>query len=153
MLTIKITPLKAEDILYVIENGVREVQLKATPDKDMAQLAKESEESGLCITGWVDGKVIGVGGIKILWEGVGEVWALFTSYKKSKGAYKCIRDGLEKLIEDNKLRRIQGYGRIGFPQSHILFKHLGFKPEGIMRKYTPDGVDVIMYARIEDGTN
>ena len=148
---INITPLKAEDILYVIEHGVKEVGLKAHPTKDMIQAAREREESGLCTTGWVDGKIVGCGGIDILWEGVGEVWLMLTPYinEKPKEGYRCIREGFNKLIENNNLRRIQGYGRAGFHEAHIPFKHLGFSVEGKMKQYTPDGVDCIMYARIK----
>ena len=149
---IEVRPLKADDMLFVIENGVKEYGLKATPNKDMAELAKEREESGLCVTGWVDGEIVGVGGIQILWEGVGEVWLMLTPYinKKPKEGYRCIRNGFEKLLKENKLRRVQGFGRIGFHQSHILFKHLGFKAEGKLRKYAPDGADVIIYALIRE---
>jgi len=148
----EIKPLKASDILYVIECGVKEIALKALPTDDVAKIAREREESGRCVTGWVDGKIVGCGGIDILWEKVGEIWLMLTPYinEKPKEGYRCIRTGFEKLIKENKLRRVQGYGRIGFPEAHILFDHLGFKPEGKLRKYTPDGVDVIIYALIKE---
>jgi hypothetical protein len=149
---IEVKPLKAEDILYVVENGVKEIEMRATPDEDIKQLAKEREESGMCVTGWVDGEIVGVGGVDLLWANVGEVWLMLTPYinERPKEGYKCIRDGLGKLIKKCNLRRVQGSGRIGFHQAHILFKHLGFEAEGIMKKFTPDGVDCIMYARIEE---
>jgi len=149
---IEVKPLKAEDILWVIEHGVKEVGLKAIPTDKMKALAKEREESGMCITGWVDGEVIGVAGIDKLWEGVGNGWMMLTPLinKNIKEGYACICKGLKKLIKDNNLRRIQSYGRVDFPQCHILFEHLGFKVEGLARKYTPDGVDCILYSLIRD---
>lgn len=149
---IDVKPLKAEDVIWVIENGVKEVGLKATPTKDIEEKAKEREESGTCMTGWVNDEIIGCAGIDIMWEGVGEAWLMLTPavHKYLKDSWLCIQKGFKELIEKNKLRRIQAHGRIGFDECHILFKHLGFKPEGIARKYTPDGVDCIMYALIRE---
>jgi len=149
---IEVKPLKAEDILFVIENGVKEVGLKAIPTDEMNALAKEREESGMCFTGWVNGEVIGVAGIDRLWEGCGNVWMMLTPLinKHVKESYICIRKGMEKLIKENKLRRIQSYGRVDFPACHILFDHLNFEVEGIARKYSPDGVDCILYSLITE---
>ena len=147
---IKVKPFKAEDMLYVIENGVLEAGLKAVPTDEMKKVGKEREESGKCITGWVDDEVIGVAGIDPVWEGVGSIWLMLTPaiYRHLKEGYKCICQGMEKLIEDNKLHRIESYGRIDFPECHNLFKHLGFEVEGLARKKTPDKVDCIMYAKV-----
>jgi len=149
---IEVKPLKAEDILFVIENGVKEVGLKATPTDEMKALAKEREESGMCFTGWVDGEIIGIAGLDKLWEGVGNMWMMLTPLidKHLKESYRCILKGMKKLIDENKLRRVQSYGRVDFPECHILFEHLGFKVEGLARKYTPDGVDAIMYAKVKN---
>ncbi len=152
---IEVLPLKKEDMIWVIENGAKEVGLKSIPTKEIEKLAQEREDSGLCVTGWVDGHIIGVSGIELLWEGVGEVWLILSSYidHNPKECFRCIKDGLEILIKRAGLRRTQGYGRIGFHQAHILYKHLGFKAEGIMKEFTPDGVDCIMYARLERRPN
>ena len=149
---IDVRPLKAEDILWVIENGVKEFGIKVIPNEDIKAKAKEREESGQCRTGWVNGEIIGCAGIDILWEGVGEAWLMLTPavHTHLTDSWLCIQKGFKELIEKNKLRRVQAWGRIGFDECHILFKHLGFKPEGIARKYTPDGVDCILYALIKD---
>ena len=149
---IEIKPLKASDILELIEHGIKELGIKTMPNEDLKSIAEQREESGLGITGRVDGKIIGCGGIDMIWDGVGEVWLLLSTYidEHPKEGYICIKNGFEKLIKDNNLRRVEGYGRVDFPQSHILFKHLGFKVEGKKRKYTLDGVDVILYAKVKD---
>ena len=148
---IEVKPLKAEDILWVIDNGVKEVALRATPTEEMKRIAKEREEEGTCITGWVDGEIVGVAGIDELWDGVGDIWLMLTPFidKHVKETYKCILEGMKKLIKDNDLRRVQSYGRTDFAQCHILFKHLGFEVEGLARKYTPDGCDAIIYAKVK----
>ena len=143
-----VRPFKASDMVWIVENGVKEYGLKILGNDNIRELAEDREANGQCITGVTNDAIVGCGGIDLLWPGVGEVWVLL-SYEVDKypiRAYEVIRDGLKKLIEDNDLWRIQAWGRIGFDKAHILFKHLGFKPEGIARKYTPDKVDCILYS-------
>ena len=142
----------AEDMVWVIEHGVKEFGLKAMADDHIRELAQAREDNGQCITGVVNDRIIGCGGIDIMWPKVGEVWVLL-AYDigiYSMAAYEVIQDGLKKLIEDNNLRRVQAWGRVGFDASHTLFRHLGFVPEGIARKYGYDGEDFILYALIKD---
>ncbi len=147
-----IRPFKAEDMVWIIEYGVKEFGLKFLANDNVKELARAREDNGQCITGLVNDKIVGCGGIDLMWEGVGEVWVML-SYDIEQcpmAAYEVIRDGLDKLIKDNKLRRVQAWGRIGFEKSHTLFRHLGFKPEGIARKYGFDGADCILYAIVKD---
>ena len=147
---IEVRPMLAEDMLYVISHGVKETQLKVTPDDKMKEYAKEREDSGMCVTGWIDGEPQCVAGIDLIWEGVGDVWMMITPWidGHAKEGYRCIRDGLNKLLKDHKIRRLQSYGRVDFAECHTLFKHLGFQVEGLARQYTPDGCDAILYGKI-----
>ncbi len=147
---IDVRPMKAEDMLWVIEHGVKELNLRSEPTDELRKMAKQREDSGMCVTGWIDGKPECVAGIDIMWEGVGDVWLMITPFIDNhvKESYKCIRKGLKKLIKDHKIRRLQSYGRVDFAQCHTLFKHLGFEVEGLARQYTPDSVDCIMYAKV-----
>ncbi|KKK93433.1 hypothetical protein LCGC14_2692910 [marine sediment metagenome] len=147
-----IRAFKATDMVFIIERGIKEFGLKAMADDHIRELAQAREDNGQCITGVVNDKIIGCGGIDIMWDTVGEVWVLL-AYDigiYSMAAYEVIQDGLKKLIEDNNLRRVQAWGRVGFDASHTLFRHLGFVPEGIARKYGYDGEDFILYALIKD---
>ena len=151
-----IRPFKAEDMIEIIETGIKEFGLDHLSAEDVRELAEAREKNGQCITGWVDDKICACGGIDIMWEGVGEVWIMMSPTVDSYGmraridALDIIRDGLDKLIEDNKLWRCQAWGRIGFDRAHTLFKHLGFKAEGLAKKYAPDGADCILYAKIRN---
>lgn len=147
---IEVKPFKADDMLYVIEHGVLEIGLKAQPTEEIRQAAQEREESGQCVTGWVNGEIIGIGGIDEEWKGVGNIWLMLTPkiYEYLKEGYKCIRQGMKKLIDDGNYHRVESYGRVDFPACHILFKHLGFDVEGIARKKTHDKVDCLMYAKV-----
>jgi hypothetical protein len=146
-------PFKAEDMIQIVETGIKEFGLKIMGNGQIKELAESREANGQCLTGVTNGVIVGCGGIDLMWPGVGEVW-LILSYEVDKyplRAYEIIRDGLAKLIEDNNLVRAQAWCRKGFGQAHSLFKHLGFEAEGIARKYTPDGVDCILYAKVKNG--
>ena len=145
-----IKKFEAKDMIQIIETGVKELGLKAQGTEELWELAREREKNGMCLTGVVNGEIVACGGIDLMWTGVGEVWLMLTpeTDKYPIGTYEIIRDGLDKIIKDNKLHRVQAYGRIGFDRAHTLFKHLNFKPEGIARKYTPDKADCISYAKV-----
>ena len=140
---------RAEDMLEVISGETKEYGLEMYSNEE---IAKQTEKDGLSITGIVDGVIVGCGGIRKLWDGVGECWLILSPDvdRYAVSAYICIRDGFEKLMAENNFIRLQAYGRMDFPKAHTLFKHLGFKAEGIARKYTPDSVDAILYARVKD---
>jgi len=145
-----IKKFEAKDMIQIIETGVKELGIKAQGTEELWKLAREREKNGMCLTGVVNGEIVACGGIDLMWTGVGEVWLMLTpeTDKYPIGTYEIIRDGLDKIIKDNKLHRVQAYGRIGFDRAHTLFKHLNFKPEGIARKYTPDKADCISYAKV-----
>ena len=141
-------PFRAEDMMSIIEMGTKENGFEYYGTGTLEELAQQTEEDGLSMTGIVNDEIVGCGGIRKLWEGVGECWIILSPKVNlyPTRTYECIKDGFEKLIAENDFVRLQAWGRIGFAKAHTLFKHLGFKAEGIARKYTPDGIDSILYA-------
>jgi len=100
-----------------------------------------------------DDKIVGIGGMIILWEGVGEMWIMLTKDCKKEGvfgivAFETIKNKVDELIKKYKIRRAQCTVRIDFPKAKKMVEALGFKQEGIMKKYTPDSCDVGLFARI-----
>ena len=143
---------RAEDMVWVIENGVKEFGLKILSNDHIRDLAQARESNGQCVTGVVNDKIVGCGGVDMIFEGVGEVWVMLT-YEVDKypiRVYEVIKEGLGKLINDNGLWRTEAWCRKGFAKGHTLFRHLGFKAEGIARKRSPDGIDSILYAIVRD---
>ena len=146
-----IRPFQAEDMMAIIEMGVKEDGIKYYGHANLEELAKETEKEGRSVTGIVNDVIVGCGGIRTLWDGVGEVWLILspqTSMYPIK-TFRCIRDGLQKLIDENEFVRLQGWCRVGFIKAHTLFRHLGFTVEGRARKYTPDQCDCILYAKVK----
>jgi RimJ/RimL family protein N-acetyltransferase len=148
----EIRPFKAQDMLEIISGETKEYGLDLYSNE---QVAEQTERDGLSVTGLVDGEIVGCGGIRKMWDGVGECWLILSPEvdKYPLSAYICIKQGIEKLIDENNFIRLQAWGRLDFPQAHTLFKHLGFKPEGTAKKYTPDGVDCILYAKVRPDGN
>lgn len=150
-----VRPFRAEDMMFIINDGIREQGIKYYGAGTLKDLAQQTEDDGLSMTGFVNDIIVGCGGIRKLWDNVGECWLMMSPKVNlyPVKAYICIKDGFEKLITENDFVRLQAYGRIGFTKAHTLFRHLGFKPEGIARRYTPDDVDCICYALVKDRNN
>ena len=144
-------PFVAEDMSIIIGNGTKENGIEYYGAGTLEELAQRTEEDGLSRTGIVNDVIVACGGIRKLWLGVGEVWIMLSPQTALYPirTYECIEDGFEKLIEENDFHRLQGWCRVGFAKAHTLFRHLGFNPEGIAKKYTPDGVSCILYALIK----
>ncbi len=151
----EVRPFQAEDMLFLINDGIKEKGIQYYGAGTLEELAQQTEDDGLSMTGFVNDMIVGCGGIRKLWDGVGECWLMLSPQTNiyPVKTYKCIRDGFQKVIDESDFHRIQAWGRIGFTKAHTLFRHLGFKPEGIARKYTPDKVSCILYALIKDGNN
>ncbi len=97
------------------------------------------------------GNLIFCGGIFLHYAGFGEAWLLCSPEAETlpKGMFKLTRDGLEKIIKDYKLFRVQATVRCDWKQAQKFIRKLGFTPEGVLRKYGIDQSNYMMYARIE----
>jgi hypothetical protein len=150
---VEIRPFKAEDMLYIIGNGIKEGTAKMVfGDRSIEETAEATEQDGLSMTGLVDGVIVGCGGIKKLWYRTGEVWLMLSPavHKYPMRTGEVIIKGLKELIDTNYFTRLQGWCRVDFPQAHTVFRHLGFTVEGRARKYTPDQVDCLLYGKVEE---
>lgn len=106
-----------------------------------------------CWTAIFQDMIVGVGGLIIHWEGVAEVWLMLTADCEKDGfhgviALAAIKDKMEELIRDNNIRRAQATVRTDFPQAVKMIEYFGFRCEGLMEQYCPDGGDAYRYARI-----
>lgn len=133
-----------EDLDYVRQNpfegAVKDYHYMEIPDDN-------------CITGIFDGCVVGVGGVRIKWDGVGLLWLMLTKDCEKKGlhgiiALSAIREKMNELIERNNLWRVQATVRTDFPQAIKMIEFFGFKREGLMKMYNPDKTDSYLYAKV-----
>lgn len=109
------------------------------------------------LSGWaktviINGEIVGVGGVIQYWTGVGEAWFQLSKFagEHKIESIRCIRRLMEQAFEELELWRIQTTEREDFPQTMKMAEHLGFKKEGLMINYAPDGGNVWLYAIIRE---
>lgn len=104
---------------------------------------------GKCFTAIKDDKIICSGGIVPVWENVFEGWVMATHlvWKNKIGSAKVVKRGMEKLIKDNNVTRLQTTVKKDFTLGHRFAKWLGMEEEGLMKKYL-NNEDYIRFARV-----
>ena len=107
-------------------------------------------DKGNAYTLFVDKKPIVAGGIIVLWQGVAEGWVMANQniFEIKLLACKEIKNRTDELCKKNKIKRLQTTVKYDFNSGIRFASWLGLKPEGIMRKYGPDGSDYYRMAKI-----
>ena len=91
--------------------------------------------------------IVGIVGMDRKWQGCGSLWAVF---RPEAGAHMLgITRDCMKLMEEFSERRMEAHVLDGFMAGHKWMRILGFKPEGLMRKWSPFGEDCWLYARVK----
>ncbi len=113
-----------------------------------AMLASQAE-LGLAVTALVNGMPVAVFGVIPLWPHVAELWSIISAPARRLpkqltmvGAAFC-----DIAAQSLRLHRLQITVRSDEERSLRWARHLGFEVEGLMRRYTPDGVDAYIMAR------
>ena len=103
-------------------------------------------KGGMALAGVADGRVVGMAGIFQRWEGVGTAWALlaedFPAHRFS--AFKLMK----RALDASPLIRIEAQAVAGHDDGERLLRHLGFRKEGVMRKFW-QGRDYSLFARVQ----
>jgi len=107
-----------------------------------------------CINGYavtLGDTVVAIGGVSILWEGVGEGWFIIGNIGKlfPTRLARLVKNMITKLIEENKLFRLQASVCKNDKKAVRFIRWLKFEEEGIMKKFGPDGVDYFRYAWVK----
>ena len=97
-----------------------------------------------------DGSVIVIGGVAFLWDGVGSGWVLTSELllKHKIWCHRAIRDVLDNVEKDYNLHRIESIILKEHEVSMKWAERLGFKQEGLLRKYDSLKQDHWLYARV-----
>jgi len=82
-----------------------------------------------------------------MWPNRAEVTTIIS---KHAGKYfRFIHKWLNDIMTHYDYNRYETTVDVGFEQGHRWMKLLDFQPEGYLRKYRPDGADMVLYARIK----
>jgi len=98
-------------------------------------------------TGLIDGRVVAIAGVRELWEGRGEAWALIARDIGPLGMRQT-HYAVRRYLEVSRLRRIEAACDAAFLEAHRWLQLLGFIYEGPLALYTPDGRDCLRFARV-----
>ena len=133
------------------------------PDHYIALLREEPERIGLptheasaavyaergpAFTGFVDGRIAVCAGIMLLWNGVGEAWALVNGHGRQHLVFvhRAIRGVMQAVIRQHCLHRLQ----VEIPETSMdarrWLKLLGFTFEHSALLYGPGGETYLRYS-------
>lgn len=97
----------------------------------------------------LDGRVVCCAGIRKIWDGRGEAWAVFD--KKVRNEFLSVHRIVRKFLDASPLKRVEASVFVDFEAGHRWVKALGFKLEAPSRKgYWPGGIDAALYSRVRD---
>jgi hypothetical protein len=143
-----IVPFENKHAEQILEQGLNSEFLELKPEH--RKYAYFLKEVGMSFTGLVNNKPIAAGGVFYLWDGVAEGWVLATKeiYKYPIFCAKHIKQRTEIILKANKIKRIQTSVKADCDVALRFAKWLGFKQEGLMESYGPDGSDFVRFARV-----
>ena len=98
-----------------------------------------------------EGRPIAAVGVTPCWPGRGQAWTILSDEvirDHGLSLTRMTRWHLNDVTERGKLRRIEATVRAGHRAGHRWMHALGFKREGLMRRYGPEGEDHHLYARL-----
>jgi hypothetical protein len=107
-------------------------------------------ESGLAYTGIDDeGNIIAIGGVSLLWQGVGSGWVLTSSLitKYKIWTHRIIRDILNSAVKEYDLHRVESIILKNHNVSCKWAERLGFHKEALLEKYDSQKNDYWLFAR------
>ena len=146
----KILPYEPIHAYQILEEGVRNHDLWLSGFKDFELLAEGWKKGGPSYTMTVDGEIAVCAGLVLLGWNRAEAWTLLSSVftKHYRTCFREIKKRLSLLIEESFIRRVQATAVPHYEEGIRFLEHLGFEQEGLLRKYGPNGEDLIMFGRI-----
>ena len=151
MSKLKLREYKADDFLNI---RLMEYEYKCREGQPVGLWALTNEKAGPAVTMVdADEQIIFCCGVRDMWPGVGEVWAVFSPLSEE---YPLIYFSFEELLEitfKDYVRLQTTIDPVDCPKAILFDERLGFKPEGLMKRYGPHGEDRVMYALVREVNN
>lgn len=139
----KLVPFRVEHLYQIVP--------RETVNMDQAIAAAiRLEGLGPAFTA-IDGeRVIGCGGVARLWGRVGEAWTLFGAEiaEHPVWLHRTVRTMLRDIMDGMDLDRLQVNVLADSERNCRWVKRLGFRFEGLMERFGPNGEDYARYAMI-----
>jgi len=105
---------------------------------------------GNAYTMFMNDKPIFAIGIVILWDGVAEGWVIASQniFEMKFLSAKTMKELTDDMCKKNKIKRLQTSVKADFKLGIRFATWLGFKIEGLKKKYGPDGSDYYQLGKI-----
>ena len=104
-------------------------------------------DGGPHFSAMVNGMLVGCAGVWMIEPHRGIAWALIARDIGIDIVH--MHKAVKRFLDESGVPRIETSVNYDFTQGHKWMGMLGFKAEGVMRKYYPDGSDAILYARVQ----
>jgi hypothetical protein len=145
-----IIPFKAEHAVKMMGNAIEPMEVE-----NAEAIAEEYHRGGPAFSAVNDeGDIVGSAGVKMIAPGVGHAWAIadrdLIRTIDYGWLYKVIGEYLTAIIKNNNLRRVQGDCVSGAPVLEHFITKIGFKKEGILRKFGVNGEDYIFFSIVDE---
>lgn len=139
---IAVVKFKAEHLIGLDANG--EAKRMAEFTSEMEARALEGAHSYSVLEGK---RVMACCGVMPLWKGRGYAWAMVS--KSCGHAFIELHRAVLRFLDTCPFDRIEAAVDVDFKEGHRWMKLLGFKCEAERaRKFSPDGRDASLYARV-----
>ena len=142
--------LKPFEIAHLADMELREPDRRALEGVgDIEAYIAQWMKVGIGFTAFVNSRPICAGGVVMLRQGVGEVWALTTPLVETyplAAARFAMGPTLAMICKALELHRVQVSVQRCHRASRRLVERLGFTCEGPMHRYGSNGEDYVLYA-------
>lgn len=138
-----IRPFEPDDIENLILQPAQDYLRPMVSGKGYGEALAQGE----AWTGIDDGRIVACGGVCPLHGYMGNAWAMIAA--DLKNGFLIVHRVAERVLSSYPAQRIEAHIDCDFENGHRWAKVLGFELESLrMRKFTPDGRDVALYARV-----
>ena len=142
-------PFRKEDLHKINLRPFDEQVIMGVPK--VFDLIALQAQKGIAYTGVNDeGKIIAIGGVVVLWDKVGSGWVMTSDLllKYKTWVHRSIKEILELAIVKYNLHRTESIILKDHIVSQKWAERLGFKKEGLLKKYDSNKNDYYLYSRI-----
>jgi len=96
------------------------------------------------------GKLLAVGGMKIVTPTVAWAWVDLSEHAKDniRKVYRTMKEWLAIMMKDHGIKRLMAAVECDFVEAINTVEHLGFSQESIMLRWTKEGKPAYMYVRL-----
>ena len=132
----------------IIQDGLNDN--RNMPPIQVSRFVEDMCEVNASFTIVINDDLVACAGVYPVWDGLGEAWFLASHriFKNPITVSKAVRQGLKKIMDENNYHRVQAHVNGEWSNARRWAKLMGMKEEGVMKKFSPDKIDFIRFAKV-----